>query len=215
MGVRKTSFSSGEYYHLYNRGNSKQAIFLDAQDYNYFLKILFVGNSEKAISNIGRIADVYSVERGQTLISIGAYCLMPNHFHLFIKAKDETSISKCMLKVGTSYAMYFNKKYKRTGALFEGKYKATHISEDTYFQYLFAYIHLNPAKLLDASWKEKMKHPSDEMKAYVKDYHYSSYKDYLYGTKRRESILLEKEQFPFVFLENDPEKSVTQWFFNY
>lgn len=202
---------SGEYYHVYNRGNSKQAIFLDEQDYNYFLKVLYIGNSKKRIVNSGRVSDFYLYERGGALISIGAYCLMPNHFHILIKTKDRELLSLFMKKICTSYVMYFNKKYKRTGGLFEGKYKSTHVYEDRYFQYLFAYIHLNPAKLLDPLWKEKMKVIPEEMLSYINNYKYSSYSDYLSLPKRYYSVILEKGDFPFVFVENNPEKSIVQW----
>lgn len=216
MGVRNVSFSSGEYYHLYNRGNSKQAIFLDAQDYNYFLKLLFVANSQKSYSRFSRIADSYSYERGGALVDIGAYCLMPNHFHVLVKMGEDKSISTFMQRVGTSYSMYFNEKYKRTGGLCEGKYKAAHVADDEYFQYLFAYIHLNPAKLKDSKWKEKMRVAPEQLYDFVENYEYSSYRDYLFPTtKRRQSVILNKEEFSFVFYENDPRKSIRNWFLNY
>ena len=215
MSVRNISFASGEYYHLYNRGNSKQPIFLDVQDYHYFLKLLFVANSQKSLSHFSRIAYPYLYERGGLLVDIGAYCLMPNHFHLLVKMREGTTISAFMHRMGTSYSMYFNKKYKRTGGLFEAKYKATHVTDDEYFQYLFAYIHLNPAKLIDSSWKEKMSVAPEELYDYVENYEYSSYQDYLFSHSRPQSVILNKEEFPFVFTENDPRKSIRNWFLNY
>lgn len=215
MAMRTISFSSGEYYHLYNRGNSKQTIFLDTQDYTYFLRLLFVANSKKPFPKLRRLAHPYSYERGGELLDIGAYCLMPNHFHLLVKMGDDKSVSTFMQRVGTSYSMYFNKKYKRTGGLFEGKYKATHVAEDIYFQYLFAYIHLNPAKLMDSEWKEKMKVSPGALYEYVENYSYSSYQDYLFLGVRPQSVILNKEAFPFVFYENDPRKSVRNWFLGY
>ena len=87
--------------------------------------------------------------RKETLVDIGAYCLMPNHFHLLIRETAEGNISRFMLKLQTGYPMYFNKKYQRTGALFEGKFKAKHITNDNHLKYLFAYLHLNPVKITD------------------------------------------------------------------
>lgn len=212
MAMRTISFSSGEYYHLYNRGNSKQTIFLDIQDYNYFLRLLFVANSKKILPKLSRLADPYSYERGGVLVDIGAYCLMPNHFHLMVKMGDDGSIPTFIQRVCTSYSMYFNKKYKRTGGLFEGKYKATHVADDLYFQYLFAYIHLNPAKLIDSSWKENMRVAPQALDDYVENYPYSSYRGYLFSGARPQSVILNKEAFPFVFYENDPRKSIRNWF---
>ena len=77
-----------------------------------------------------------------------AFCLMPNHVHLFIYQHQQGVMTEFMRSVLTSYSMYFNKKYKRTGPLFESRYKASHITNDAYFQHISRYIHLNPR-----SWK--------------------------------------------------------------
>jgi len=99
--------------------------------------------------------DLKKINRGEQLVNIVTYCLMSNHFHLLIYEKTEGGISKFMQKVTTAYTMYFNKSKQRTGALFQGKFKAKHASiNDNYLKYLVAYIHLNPIKLIDAQWKE-------------------------------------------------------------
>ena len=92
--------------------------------------------------------------------------------------------------------MYFNKLNERTGGLFQGKFKAEHASEDRYLKYLFSYIHLNPAKLINPEWREEgigMKE-----KKYVESYAYSSYQDYL-NKNRKERIILSKHKFPEYF----------------
>ena len=99
MGFRKTPFVSGEYYHIYNRGNSKQKIFLDESDYNRFLKLLFLCNSELNINfrNVIDVTkDIFVFEREKTLVDIGAFCLMPNHFHLLLREKEDGNISLFM-----------------------------------------------------------------------------------------------------------------------
>src|SRR5690606_36166474 len=98
---------------------------------------------------------VFDFDRGKTLVEIGAYCLMPNHFHILLKSKEDDGISKFMNKLGTSYSMYFNRRYERTGILFQGRYKAKHVESDEYLKYLFSYSHLNPIKIIDPSWKDR------------------------------------------------------------
>src|SRR3989344_754162 len=158
MSLRKTPFVSNEYYHLYNRGNSKQKIFHDTEDYRRFITLLYTCNSENnfrmfLVEN-GFEKDPYLWQRGKNLVSIGAYCLMPNHFHILVTEGEEGGISKFMQKLSTAYVMYYNQKYERTGGLFEGKFKSEHLDKDTYLKYIFSYIHLIPIKLLQKDWRE-------------------------------------------------------------
>lgn len=176
MSVRITTFADGEYYHVYNRGNSKQPIFHDKQDYFYFITLLTTMNTEERVVVRDTKNDKKSLNNN--IVSIGAYCLMPNHFHILIKQEKESGISKFMQKISTAYVMYYNKKYKRTGSLFEGKFKSKYASEDRYLKYLFAYIHLNPLKLLDKEWKSKTKHLSQERLKFLSGYEYSSFHEY-------------------------------------
>ena len=115
---------------------------------------------------------------------------MPNHFHLLLQEKTETSISTFMQKVMTGYTMYFNRKYGRTGALFGGTFKSKHVHDDRYFKYLAAYIHLNPAELGDPAWKSGNS-IVPRVKKFLESYSYSSLPDHL-GVKRPENILLGK-----------------------
>src|SRR3989344_3214113 len=148
MSLRKVPFAPGEYYHIYNRGNSKQTIFHDKADYDRFLKLLFLSNGEEnfKVQFIGK--NIYEFNRGKELVHVGAYCLMPNHFHLLLTQAQDGGISKFIQKLSTGYSMYYNKKYERSGTLFEGKFKSQHAGEDNYMKYLFSYIHLNPIKLI-------------------------------------------------------------------
>jgi outer membrane protein assembly factor BamD (BamD/ComL family) len=83
-----------------------------------------------------------------------------------------------MLKLQTGYSMFFNTKYERNGSLFQGPFKSTRADTDRYLQYLFSYIHLNPAKLKDKNWKEKAQNRNELMR-FVESYPYSSYQAYL------------------------------------
>jgi len=176
MGLRRAPLVTGEYYHIYNRGVEKRKIFLDKEDYFHFLKLLYICNSKKSIKlrNIEKI-----FERGETIVDIGVYCLMPNHFHLLIYEKIEGGISTFMKKLLTAYAMYFNKKYERTGILFQGRFKSEHVNTDNYLKYLYAYIHLNSAKLKFPKWKESKNYNPIKLLSYIKEYPYSSLYEYL------------------------------------
>jgi len=196
---RKLQFSIGEFYHLYNRGINKMPIFLDVFDKKRFIKLLFVCNSRKSVvfkSIQGQSLD--EIDRGETLVDIGIYCLVPNHFHLLIKEKTENGISEFVKKVATGYSMYFNKKYERTGSLFEGPFKAKRIDTDEYLKYIFSYIHLNPIKIIDSQWKENKITDRVKAKNYLQKYPYSSYFEYI-GGKRQEEKILEKDSFPEYF----------------
>ena len=123
---------------------------------------------------------------------------MPNHFHILAKEVIEGGISKFMSKLSTGYSMYFNRKYKRSGSLFEGRFKIIHANRDEYLKYLFVYIHLNPIKLIDPSWKEKGIKDMLKVEKYLASYKYSSYLDYN-GVSRLENGLLDINSFPEYF----------------
>lgn len=200
--TRKISFSIDEYYHIYNRGTDKRIIFTNQSDYNRFIKILEICNSVERIEVrnflYGGPTSVKKVK--EELVDIGAYVLMPNHFHILVREKTDGGISKFMKKLLTAYSMYFNKKYQRTGSLFEGRFQAKHADTDEYLKYLFAYIHLNPVKIVDPEWKENGISDIEKAKKYLMDYKYSSYLDYM-GQNREESVILNKSTFPEYFSE--------------
>jgi len=107
--------------------------------------------------------------------------------------------------------MYFNKKYNRSGRLFEGTFKASHIDNDRYLKYLFAYIHLNPIKLIDKNWKKNGIAVKKVAKNYLENYKYSSYLDYQ-NKQRTEEEILSKNVFPsYFFAKNDFSDFITDW----
>ncbi len=209
---RKISFAEGEYYHIYNRGVEKRDIFLDNSDRERFQKLLFLCNGSKPI--VYRLVQgptLYGAEKGEPIVAIGAYVLMLNHFHLLLKETRANGITEFMRKLTTGYSMYFNKKYTRVGPLVQGKFKAEHVDNDEYLKYLYAYIHLNPVKLIDSKWKENGITDRKKAERYLKDYRYSSYVDYL-GEKREEDAILAQKEFPGYFEgENEFEMYVKDW----
>lgn len=205
--TRKITFGVDEYYHVYNRGNDKRLIFIDDSDRNRFFHSLFLLNSTAPVEmryNGGlasvKIFDPKQREKSDTLVNIGAYCLMPNHFHLLIREKTENGLSTFMHKLLTSYTMYFNRKHKRTGSLFETTFKATHITDDNHLNYLFAYIHLNPVKIVQPNWPETEISGIEQTTEHLKNYPFSSYQDYL-KMDRPEKAILNQAAFPDYFAQ--------------
>jgi len=205
MVQRMTPFVTGEFYHLYSRGVEKRIIFLDAQDYQHFLYLMYVCNTEKSIKlrDIGK-----NFDRGETIVDIGAYCLMPNHFHILVHEKVQNGISDYIRKLLTAYSMYFNKKHERTGRLFESVFKSEHIDGDNYLKYLYSYIHLNPAKLRDKNWRENKNRNTNSLLDFVCKYRYSSLLEYLDHKYK----ILDPEKFPNYFLNpEEHRKELFDW----
>ena len=219
---RKFKFSIGEYYHLYSRGTDKRNIFLDDGDLRRFQVLLFLSNSAERLhlSNMtsyrGRtLMNVFSDNvSSNDLVDIGAYCLMPNHFHLLVREKIKNGISQFMKKLLTGYSMYFNKKYERTGSLFESKFKARHVNKDNYLKYLFAYIHLNPIKIIEPSWKETGIKNKSEAIRFLKSYKFSSYLDYQ-ENNRESGKILSKKVFPAYFQKRSDFRNYIDWWLSF
>lgn len=205
MALRKTPFSIGEYYHLYSRGVEKRVVFQDKQDYQHFMFIMYVFNTKKSI----KLRDISeNFDRGVTIVDIGAYCLMPNHFHILVREKIKGGSSTYMRKILTAYSMYFNKKYKRTGILYESVFKSSYINKDNYLKYIYSYIHLNPAKLINKHWREDKKRNISELLKYVFSYPYSSLHEY---TDNKFNII-DPDEFPKYFTKpSDHKKELFNW----
>jgi len=215
MGRCLQYFAEGEYYHVYNRGNDKRTIFLDASDYSRFLALLYICNNTRIVhlsDYVGSsLHDILSLSRGEMIVDIGAYCLMPNHFHFLLREKKEGGISAFMQKLSTGYTMYFNKKHHRSGSLFEGVFKSKHVDIDEYLKYLFSYIHLNPVKIIDSEWKEKGLNDLQKTKEFLEKYEYSSYLDFI-GKTRPENSILSRKEFPDYFeTAKDFEDLLNDW----
>lgn len=127
------------YYHIYNRGLNKAAIFNDTDDYQYFEWLLARSLSPTPVKD--KKGREYTWLRN--IVAVNAYCLMPNHFHILAFQMEESGISKLMSSVLTAYVLYFNKKYKRRGPLFENTYRAVPVTRDQQLQHITRYIHLN------------------------------------------------------------------------
>src|SRR3989344_2075905 len=199
MSSRNFDFCIGEYYHIYSRGVEKRKIFLDGNDSKRFTSLLYVANSEKSIHlSDHKNKTLPEIKRGVPLVAVGAWCLMPNHFHLLLKEIKANGTSQYLQKLLTGYSMYFNKKNNHRGPLFEGKFKARHLQDDEDLKYQYAYIHLNPVGIIDSGWKIKNIDNKERAKKFIDSYEYSSYQDYK-GEKRDSGLILQPEVFPEYF----------------
>ena len=223
MSVRKLPILGSEYYHIYNRGNSKNKIFLDEEDYLRFTKLLYLCNSTKKINFrtdiIEKKISAWDFEKGESIVSIGAWVLMPNHFHIYItgsrslaSGKIENVITVFLQKLSTAYAKYFNVKYKHTGSVFEGKFKAVHIKDEIQAKYLFSYIHLNPVKLIQSDWKENGIRDIQSVLNFLNQYKWSSFNSFK-GKKLAENAILNIKDFPDYFEDTESfDKEILEWF---
>ncbi len=156
MPYRKELFQPNCFYHVYNRGILKRQIFFVDRDYEMFL------------SYLGR-----SLEKIQGAFLLHAYCLMPNHFHLIIEQRKESSLSGLIGGCVGVYVKYFNQCYKRKGGLFEGRFKAKLIQTDEYLLYVSKYIHRNPInaglvrKGVDYKWSSYVSYLSELKQPFV------------------------------------------------
>lgn len=162
--MRKTNFAAGEFYHIYNRGVDKRPVFLDAEDISRFYKSMQEFNTEKPIGSIFENSFVKKDKLGSRtskLVNFVSYCLNPNHYHFVLEQIFENGIEKFLQRIGTGYTKYFNNKYKRSGCLFQGAFKSSHINTNEYLLHVSAYVNLNnrvhkinDKKLNISSWNE-------------------------------------------------------------
>lgn len=163
--MRKTKFANGEFYHIYNRGTDKRAVFLDDTDIERFLYCMDIFNAIKPIGSLyeheldirhGRPTSI----RTKKLANIICYCLNFNHYHLLLEQLADGGISEFMKRLGGGFTKYFNIKYRRSGVLFQGKFKSSHVDSNEYLLHIGAYINLNnkvhklQQKIFRSSWDE-------------------------------------------------------------
>ena len=185
MGFREP-FATGEKYHIYNRGTDKRKTFLDKADYERFLFVLENLNRPSSHGNVCKALQIQLSGRSKEqlkeyaeLVYISDYCLMPNHYHLIVEQLVDGGISKFLQKVMTSYTMYFNKRYERSGVLFQGKTKSKFIISELHYKQVKTYIDLNPVDSCDSGWRERGKVRSlVKTNKFLKDFKWSSCRDY-------------------------------------
>ena len=186
---KREYFAPGQVYHVYNRGVDKRKIFLNEEDHLRFIHNLFefndqtpafnMGYSFRAVQNKNTPPVKRKTEPRKLLVDILAFCLMPNHFHLLLRPRVEGGVTLFMHKLGAGYANYFNLKYERSGALFQGRYKSVLVNQEPHFIYLPFYIHLNPLDLATPEWRNKELKDYKKATKFLESYRWSSYLDYI------------------------------------
>lgn len=212
MSLRQVEFQLGEWFHCYNRGIDKRSVFECEDDSSRFIQLLYLANSSERVhrSNLSERTTFEILGRPQTdpLVSIGAYCLMGNHYHLLLKETNDGGITSFMQKLGTAYTMYFNLKYNRVGNLFLKPFRARHVDEDRYFQRVVDYIHCNPAERFEAHWKKGVVRNPSRLEHELLAYPYSSFPDF-YGINRPQKRILGDDVFA-VYRSESPTKILEQ-----
>ncbi|MFH1674325.1 MAG: transposase, partial [Pseudomonadota bacterium] len=150
----------GAWYHVTCRGNEKRNIFRDDADRDKLLEILSAN------------LKLYRIE-------LHSYVLMQNHFHIILMTR-EANLGKFMQRFNTTYTVYFNRRHRRSGHLFQGRYKAILIEKDEYLMGLSRYIHLNPVRIKKYSQVE-----IEEKRKILKGYAWSSYAGYTHLRNRQ------------------------------
>lgn len=150
MAIRKIQLATGEYYHIFNRGVDKRTIFQNQRDVQRFFRSMCEFNTIEPIGSIHENSFKKKGLRSRTpklpesrLVDIVCYCLNSNHYHLIVKQVADKGVEKFIQKLGTGYTNYFNTKYKRSGVLFQGKYKAVYIDSNEQLLHTSVYVNLN------------------------------------------------------------------------
>ncbi|MBI4023158.1 transposase [Candidatus Berkelbacteria bacterium] len=153
MPERFIPLATGEYYHIYNRGLRKQPTFLEKRDYELALLGLvyyqaieppFKFSVFRKLSVAERRQVLDDLARRPKLVTIICFCLMPNHFHLLLRQEVDGGISTFLRRWTNSYTRLFNTRHEQDGPLFQGAFKAVHVSSNEQLLHLSRYIHLNP-----------------------------------------------------------------------
>ena len=168
-----------EFWHLIGRGVEKRDIVLDDSDRTRFMHDLYVFNDAKPTPNFVVLDRHDNTRKRERLVDIHAFCLMKNHYHMLVSERIEGGISLFMQKLNMGYTKYFNDKYERSGALWQGKYRKVLIERDAHFLYIPFYVHLNPLDYVAPEWRSgKVKKAQKALESLL-EYRWSSHLDYL------------------------------------
>lgn len=217
--MERPTFITDQIYHVFNRGVEKRKVFLDQKDHFRFVHDLFEFNDiEPAQSAFHHLPTsevrLQKLERKprKLLVEILCFCLMPNHYHFLLRQLVDGGVTEFMRKIGTGYTNYFNTKYDRVGALFQGKFKAVHVEDQSHLLYLPHYIHLNPLDHFMPEWRDK--HIKNFKKAlkFLESYRWSSYLDFIkkrnFPSVTQRNFILNLYGHPATF---DYKKDMAEW----
>ena len=218
MSIRKTAFVENEFYHIYNRGVDKRPVFSDKNDLERFFLSMQEFNALKPIGSIfeNSFNKNKDGKNDPQLVQFIAFCLNPNHFHFILVQLEERGIEKFMHRLGTGYTKYFNERCSRSGALFQGRFKANHINSNEYLLHASVYVNLNykvhklkPSNnLFQSSWNEYLdeNYPSICSKDMILD-QFKSRKKYEKFAESTLDTILKKRRDLVTELENVPKNN--------
>lgn len=203
---RKAPFLETELYHAYTRGVDKRIIFDEPRDYERFQVLMLVCNRKGSVDMrsirracggepFAHLRTIAEELQEDILAEVLFYALMPNHIHLVLRESSQGGISKFMMKLLTSYSMYFNTKHERSGPLFTRPFRSKHVDTDQYLRWLFSYVHLNPLSVLQPGWELDGITDKERAGNYLAAYPYSSYVDY-FSEHRPASAILHTANIP-------------------
>ncbi len=197
-----------EFWHLIGRGVDKRNIVLDDKDRVRFIHDLFIFNDLNPTPNFILPGRHETIHKRDVLVDIHSFCLMNNHYHLLVSEHIEGGISLFMKKLNMGYTKYFNERYERSGALWQGKYKKVLIERDAHFLYIPFYIHLNPLDYTYPKWRTGEVMKSHEALKSLLKYRWSSHLDYL-GTPNFPSLIQTNILKPILGTREKYEKMIT------
>jgi len=213
MAERKIKFANNNFYHIFNRGVDKREIFSDTNDLVRFLQSMDEFNTTRPIGSI--FQNSFNPLRSSTpkedkLVNFICYCLNPNHYHFLLEQVADNGIEKFMQRLGTGYTNFFNHKNKRSGSLFQGKYKSVHVDSNEYLLHLSAYINLNDkahqlgSSASKSSWEEYTENDFGDFNFCKKDIilgQFNDKKEYKSFAKESLKIIREKKEMEKLLLE--------------
>jgi len=168
------------FYHIINRGVERRSIFLEPQDYEFFMTLLL------------KMTKDYD-------ITLHTFCLMTNHYHLLVETKQQ-NLSKAIQFLNDKYAKYFNKKYSRVGHLWQGRFKSLYLYDDVHFWIVAKYIERNPitAQMVQNvthyryqslfQWKHKQEYKELIRDSKIFEMTYSEYESYINSELQEDAL---------------------------
>jgi putative transposase len=191
--MRKEKFVPNEYYHIYNRTIFNIPEFKEPENAKKLLNSFLIANSTKSgeaflflrNNKNAKINDALKItKQGQKLVDVLCYVIMPAHYHLLLKERQENGIINFVHKCDISISKYINIKKERKGSLFEGRFSSKHINSDEYLVHLSVYIHLNPLDfLVGKNWREHKLKNWLKAKNKLLAYQWTSLKSYISNIK--------------------------------
>ena len=222
--MRKTQFELGNFYHIYNRGVDKRNIFENKEDFLRFYECIQYFNSLESTG--GFYQETLSKNKnykGSTfikskrLVNFVAFCINQNHYHFILEPLVDNGIQKIMHRISTGYTMYFNQTHKRSGSLFQGRYKSVHIDTNEYLLHLSVYVNLNDRvhEGLNKNWMKELPFSSWNQYIGMKNIPFCNPSIVLEQFKNKEKYKIFAEQLlPIIVKRKKDEKDLNNIFFD-